>query len=341
MWVDEGAVVWRATRRQASVKRALMGGLVLGMVLALLLVPPSASSADQRLSVVATTGMIADAVREIGGDRVEVDGLMGPGIDPHSYRQTRSDIVAMTRAELVLSHGLYLEAQMEEFLQRLSKRQTVVAVADDLDRDRLLGHEDYDDKRDPHVWMDPALWVEVVTTVRDALIEARPDQAATFRKRATDYIERIEQLGHWATQVTSSVPKEARVLLTAHDAFAYFGRAYAFEVIGIQGISTESEAGLRRIRDLVDLLVEREIAAVFVESSVSERNIRALVEGAASRGHEVRIAGTLYSDAMGPQGSYEGTYIGMIDHNITTIVRALGGEAPAGGMQGRLTEAAP
>ncbi|MFW6323378.1 MAG: metal ABC transporter solute-binding protein, Zn/Mn family [Guyparkeria sp.] len=313
--------------------------MALSALVALLAVP-LVGHAGERLSVVATTGMIADAVREIGGEAVEVKGLMGPGIDPHSYRQTRSDIVAMTRADLVLWHGLYLEAQMEEFLQRLAKRQTVVAVAGGLDRDRLLGHEDYDDKRDPHVWMDPSLWAEVVATVRDAMIEARPDLEATFRDRAGDYLERVERLAQWADEVTSSVPAEARVLLTAHDAFAYFGRAYDFEVIGIQGISTESEAGLRRIRDLVGLLVEREIGAVFVESSVSERNIRALVEGAAARGHEVRIAGTLYSDAMGPKGTYEGTYIGMIDHNITTIVRALGGEAPADGMQGRLTESA-
>ncbi|MFW6021756.1 MAG: metal ABC transporter solute-binding protein, Zn/Mn family [Guyparkeria sp.] len=314
--------------------------MALSALVAMLAVP-LAGHAGERLSVVATTGMIADAVREIGGEAVEVKGLMGPGIDPHSYRQTRSDIVAMTRADLVLWHGLYLEAQMEEFLQRLAKRQTVVAVAEQLDRDRLLGHEDYDDKRDPHVWMDPSLWAEVVVAVRDAMIEARPELEATFRDRAADYLERVERLAQWADEVTSSVPAEARVLLTAHDAFAYFGRAYDFEVIGIQGISTESEAGLRRIRDLVGLLVEREIGAVFVESSVSDRNIRALVEGAASHGHQVRIAGTLYSDAMGPKGSYEGTYIGMIDHNITTIVRALGGEAPADGMQGRLTESAP
>ncbi|MFN2381005.1 MAG: metal ABC transporter solute-binding protein, Zn/Mn family [Guyparkeria sp.] len=301
---------------------------------------PSIGMADSRLSVIATTGMIADAAREIGADRVEVKGLMGPGIDPHSYRQTRTDIVAMTRADLVLWHGLYLEAQMEEFLHRLVKRQTVVAVAEGLNDERLIGHEDYDDKRDPHVWMDPALWTDVVASVRDAMIEAQPGLEATFREGASDYLDRIERLDKWATEVTSSVPDKSRVLLTAHDAFAYFGRAYGFKVIGIQGISTESEAGLRRIRDLVDLLVEREIAAVFVESSVSERNIRALVEGAASRGHEMRIAGTLYSDAMGPAGTYEGTYIGMIDHNITTIVRALGGEVPADGMQGRLSEVA-
>ena len=307
--------------------------------LLVLLAAPLVGQAGERLSIVATTGMIADAAREIGGDSVEVEGLMGPGIDPHSYRQTRSDIVAMTRADLVLSHGLYLEAQMEEFLQRLAERQTVVAVAEQLPRERLLGHEDYDDKRDPHVWMDPSLWAKVVVAIRDAMIEARPDREAMFRERADAYLERIERLGDWAAEVTSSVPDGARVVLTAHDAFAYFGRAYGFEVIGIQGISTESEAGLRRIRDLVDLLVERRIGAVFVESSVSDRNIRALVEGAESRGHAVRIAGTLYSDAMGPAGTYEGTYIGMIDHNITTIVRALGGQAPADGMQGRLAEA--
>ncbi len=331
---------WGGQAASRAATHVLRRGVVALSALVAMLAVPLAGHAGERLSVVATTGMIADAVREIGGEAVEVKGLMGPGIDPHSYRQTRSDIVAMTRADLVLWHGLYLEAQMEEFLQRLAKRQTVVAVAEGLDRDRLLGHEDYDDKRDPHVWMDPSLWAEVVATVRDAMIEARPDLEATFRDRAGDYLERVERLAQWADEVTSSVPAEARVLLTAHDAFAYFGRAYDFEVIGIQGISTESEAGLRRIRDLVGLLVEREIGAVFVESSVSERNIRALVEGAAARGHEVRIAGTLYSDAMGTKGTYEGTYIGMIDHNITTIVRALGGEAPADGMQGRLTESA-
>jgi len=304
------------------------------------LIPGPAVQAGERLSVVATTGMIADAARVVGGGAVSVRGLMGPGVDPHSYRQTRSDIVSLARADLVLSHGLYLEAQMEEFLGRLSRRQTVVAVAEVLPRDRLLGHADYENKFDPHVWMDPAMWGEVVVAVRDALIEARPAEAERFRQRTDAYLADIDRLAAYAERSTGTVPADRRVLLTAHDAFAYFGRAFDFEVIGIQGISTESEAGLRRIRDLVDLLVERDIGAVFVESSVPERNVRALVEGAGARGHAVQVAGTLYSDAMGPTGSYEGTYLGMIDHNVTTIVRALGGDAPVRGMDGRLGEEA-
>jgi manganese/zinc/iron transport system substrate-binding protein len=288
------------------------------------------------LDVVATTGMIADAAREVGGDRVEVTALMGPGIDPHSYRQTRSDIVAASRADLVLWHGLYLEAQLEEFLLKLGERNAVVAVAEDLPRNLLIGHDDYADKHDPHVWMNPNLWSRVVLTVRDALIEADPDNAATYEANAEAYLEALGALANYAMAVLSSVPPESRVLVTAHDAFNYFGSTYGFEVVGIQGISTESEAGLARIRELVDLLVERDIGAVFVETTVSDRNMRALVEGAAARGHEVVIGGELYSDAMGDPGTYEGTYIGMIDHNATTIANALGGEAPERGMSGRL-----
>lgn len=326
----------RETARESSAvgrgRRRLLAAFVM---LAALLSAPLAQAAD-RLAVVATTGMIADAAREIGGEAVSVRALMGPGVDPHSYRQTRSDIVALTRADLVLSHGLYLEAQMEEFLDRLAVRQTVIAVGESLSKDRLLGHADYENKFDPHVWMDPAMWAEVVLSIRDALSEARPGESERFERRAAAYLEEIEALGRYAERTTATVPEDSRVLLTAHDAFAYFGRAYGFEVVGIQGISTESEAGLRRIRDLVDLLVERDLGAVFVESSVPERNVRALVEGASARGHAVRVAGTLFSDAMGAEGSYEGTYLGMIDHNVTTIVRALGGQAPETGMAGRL-----
>ncbi|MFO7582551.1 metal ABC transporter solute-binding protein, Zn/Mn family [Guyparkeria sp.] len=306
------------------------------MSLAGLLCLSGVAQAGERLSVVATTGMIADAVREVGGDRVEVRALMGSGVDPHGYRQTRTDIVAMTRADLVLWHGLYLEAQMEGFLEKLARRQSVVAVAESLPTDDLLSHAEYDDRIDPHVWMDPDLWSRVVLVVRDALIEASPDDADVFRDNADRFRADLAQLADYARRTTATVPDESRVLLTAHDAFGYFGRAYDFEVVGIQGISTQSEAGLSRIRTLVDLLVERDVQAVFVESSVSDRNIRALIEGAASRGHEISLGGELFSDAMGPDGSYEGSYIGMIDHNVTTITRALGGEAPAGGMQGRL-----
>lgn len=293
--------------------------------------------ASEKLQVVATTGMIADTTRRIGGDLVEVKGLMGPGVDPHAYRQTRSDIVALTKADLVLWHGLYLEAQMEEFFHKLEKRGTVVAVTDTLPKALLRGHDDYDDKFDPHVWMDPKLWVYVAERVRDALATQMPEAAAQFEANTVAFLAELNALSDYAENALTSVPQEARILLTAHDAFGYFGQAYGFEVMGIQGISTESEAGLNRIGELVDMLVARQIGAVFVESSVSDRSIRALVEGAAAKGHEVKIGGELYSDAMGAEGTYEGTYVGMIDHNITVISRALGGQAPARGMSGDLT----
>ncbi|WP_247738821.1 zinc ABC transporter substrate-binding protein [Shimia sp. R9_2] len=290
-----------------------------------------------KLQVVATTGMIADTARRIGGDLVAVKGLMGPGVDPHAYRQTRTDIVALTKADLVLWHGLYLEAQMEEFFHKLEKRGTVVAVTDTLPKTLLRGHDDYEDKFDPHVWMDPKLWVFVAERIRDALTEKMPEAAAQFEANTVEFLAELNALSDYAANALTSVPQEARILLTAHDAFGYFGQAYGFEVMGIQGISTESEAGLNRIGELVDMLVARQIGAVFVESSVSDRSIRALVEGAAAKGHEVAIGGELYSDAMGAEGAYEGTYVGMIDHNITVISRALGGQAPVRGMSGDLT----
>lgn len=288
------------------------------------------------LDVVATTGMIADAARVVGGDLAQVTALMGPGVDPHSYRQTRSDIVAMTRAELVLWNGLYLEAQLEDFLLNLGRRVPVTPVAENVPDDRLLRHEDYEGKADPHVWMAPPLWRFAVNATATALSEQRPAEAELFAANAEAYLAELDALDAYAREALQSVPEPARVLVTAHDAFGYFGREYGFEVIGIQGISTESEAGLQRIRALVDTIVERGIGAVFVESSVSDRNIRALIEGAAAQGHEVAIGGELFSDAMGEPGTYEGTYLGMIDHNVTTISRALGGAAPQGGRLDKL-----
>jgi manganese/zinc/iron transport system substrate-binding protein len=286
--------------------------------------------------VVATTGMIADAAARIGGDIVEVTALMGPGVDPHAYRQTRSDIVAMTRADIVLRHGLYLEAQMEDFFADLSRSRNVVAVAETLPKDQLLAHDTYPDKFDPHVWMDPTMWLEVTDSVADALTTTQSGAADAFRVNLDRYRADITAVRDYAARVLATVPESKRVLVTAHDAFKYFGRGFGFEVLGIQGISTESEAGLNRISQLTDTLVTRGIGAVFVESSVSDRNMRALVEGAAARGHEVKIGGELFSDAMGKPGTYEGTYVGMIDHNVTTIARALGGEVPARGMSGTL-----
>lgn len=307
------------------------------LITALSILLASATMAAAQPTVVATTGMIADTARRIGGDQVQVRALMGPGVDPHAYRQTRSDIVAMTRADLVLRHGLYLEAQMDQFFTDLSRRRNVVAVADGLPRDLLLAHEEYENRFDPHVWMVPDLWRHVARAILQALIDTDPDNAELYTANAETFFADLETISAYARDVLATVPPDQRVLLTAHDAFNYFGAAYGFEVLGIQGISTESEAGLARIAELVDLLVERDIQAVFVESSVSDRNMRALIEGAAARGHDVHIGGELFSDAMGEPGSYEGTYLGMIDHNVTTITLSLGGTAPERGMIGQLS----
>ena len=281
-------------------------------------------------SVIATTSMIGDAARRLTG--VEVPSLLGPGMDPHSHRPTRGDILALARADLILWHGLHLEAQLIEVLGELAQKKTVVAVADALPKDLLRTDPAYPDRPDPHVWMDPTLWQQVVAEIGRALTTAGFDVTAT----ASSYATEITALGDYSAQVLNTVPAERRVLVTAHDAFGYFGRAYGWQVEGIQGISTESEAGLVRIAELVDMLVTRKIGAVFVESSVPDRSIRALIEGAAAQGHEVQIGGELFSDAMGADGTYEGTWIGMIDHNVTTIARALGGAAPEKGMNGLL-----
>ena len=297
---------------------------------------PGLATAGTKLNVVATTGMIGDSLRQMGGDAVNVTSLMGAGIDPHGYRATRSDIVAMSRADMVLWNGLFLEAQMMDVLDQLAARKPVIAVAEALAADVLLRHADYEGKPDPHVWMAPELWAEALTPVTEALVTAAPHAEDQIRGQSAAYLASVRAVGAYGTKVLSALPAESRVLITAHDAFGYFGANFGFEVMGIQGISTESEAGLQRIGELVDILVDRKIGAVFVETSVSDRNIRALIEGAAARGHDVTIGGELFSDAMGPEGTYQGTYVGMMDHNFTTIASALGADVPAGGMQGRL-----
>ena len=317
-------------------RRELLGGATAIVALFGMALSTTPALAAEKLHVTATTGMIADAARQIGAENAIVKGLMGPGVDPHAYRQTRTDILALTRADLVLWHGLYLEAQMDAFLRSLALDRRVMAVAEAVPTKLLISHDVYAEKFDPHVWMDPDRWAYVVAAVRDVMINIEPEFTAPLTANAEQHLADIATLSAYAKDVLATVPPEQRVLVTAHDAFNYFGQAYGFEVVGIQGISTESEAGLNRVAELVDLLVNRKVRAVFVESSVSDRNVRALIEGAASKGHTVIIGGQLFSDAMGPDGTYEGTYLGMIDHNVTTITRALGGTAPERGMAGRL-----
>ncbi len=312
-----------------------------GLVVLSLLVVLSASAAAKKLpanyTIVTTCGMVTDIVREVAGDKAKVDGLMGEGVDPHLYKPTRDDVAKLLQADVAFYSGLMLEGRMTDTFLKIARRGTpVFAVTELLDEKFLLEPTEFAGHTDPHVWMDVKGWMAAVKVVARSLGEVDPANAAYFQQNAERYNTQLAKLDDYAKQALASIPKERRVLITAHDAFNYFGRAYEIEVRGIQGISTESEAGVADINKLVDLLVARKIPAIFVESSVSDRNIKALVEGSNSRGHAVRIGGQLFSDAMGKPGTYEGTYIGMIDHNVTTIARALGGQAPARGLHGKL-----
>ena len=282
--------------------------------------------------IICTTGMIADVVSSVVGDQADVVALLGAGVDPHLYKPTRADVVALSRADVVFYNGLHLEGKMSEVLSGLkAKGKIVVAVAEmalqKYPERALVEAGEANIQTDPHLWMSVEAWMDVVEVIADALSAWDPDHVADYRINASGYWETLRLLDMYASKSLATIPEKQRILVTAHDAFGYLGKAYEIEVRGIQGLSTESEAGLRDLEDLVDCIVESSIPAVFVETSVADKNVRALVEGAASRGCMVEVGGSLFSDAMGASGTYTGTYIGMIDHNITTITNALGGHA--------------
>lgn len=290
------------------------------------------------IEIVATVGMISDIVREVAGDRAVVENLIGEGVDPHLYKPTSADVKKLQAADVVFYNGLMLEGKMGDVLVRVARAgKPVFAVTEEILDGGDYVITDEADHYDPHVWMDVQGWIKAVGVVAEALSEFDTSGAESYRSNADSYVAKLEKLDAYAKQVIGSIPEEKRVLVTAHDAFGYMTRAYGLEVRGIQGLSTESEAGVRDVEDLVSFLVEKQIPAIFVETSVSDKNIMALAEGAKAKGHEVVIGGELFSDAMGPAGTYTGTYIGMIDHNVTIIARALGGEAPEKGLNGELS----
>lgn len=294
-------------------------------------------SSSAAIDAVATVGMVADLVRNVGGDRVAVTQMMGSGVDPHLYKPTRDDVQTIIRGDIVFYSGLLLEGKMGDTLEKVGQSKPVFAVTAGIDESKLLEPDDFAGHADPHVWMDVSLWSQAVDVVAEALSEFDPEHAEDYRQRADAYRQRLAKLDAYGKQVIGSIPESSRVLITSHDAFSYLGRAYGLEVAGVQGLSTDSEAGLQHINELVDLIVEKNIGAVFVESSVSQKNVFALIDGAKSRGHQVKIGGELFSDAMGEAGTYEGTYEGMLDHNLTMIARGLGGEAPEAGLNGKLS----
>lgn len=281
--------------------------------------------------------MVTDIVKHVVGERGHVAGLIEAGIDPHLFKPTRSHVKQLSDADLVFYSGLTLEGRMgETFTQLQRSGKSVFAVTESLDKSYLRSPPDFAGHYDPHVWMDVTAWSKCVEHVAECLSKTDPANADEYRANAKAYRAELEKLDEYVRASIQSIPEDQRVLVTAHDAFEYFSRAYGIEVKSVQGVTTESEAGVLDVNRLVDFLVDRKLPAIFVESSVNAKNIQAVIEGAKSRGVTVQIGGELFSDAMGADGTYEGTYIGMIDHNATLIARALGGKAPEKGFQGKL-----
>ncbi|PYI54015.1 metal ABC transporter solute-binding protein, Zn/Mn family [Paenibacillus flagellatus] len=284
---------------------------------------PVFSGEGGKLKVTATIGMITDIVRNVGGARVEAIGLMKAGVDPHLYKATKGDIDKLTQADVVFYNGLHLEGKMASILEKLADKKPTVAVSRNIDKKTLHDMGDGSGQYDPHIWFDVRNWMSATETVRDELIRLDPAHTDEYRRNADAYLAKLRELHEETKTKIASIPEKSRVLVTAHDAFGYFGTAYGIRVMGLQGISTASEAGLKDVSQLRDFLVENRIKAVFVESSVPKKTIQAVVDGAKEKGHTVAIGGELFSDAMGEEGTLEGTYVGMVRHNVDTIVNAL------------------
>ncbi len=280
-------------------------------------------TAGEPLRITCTIGMIADAARIVGGERVQATGLMGPGVDPHLYKASESDLEKLGSADLILYNGLNLEGKMGDLFVKMSRARPTVPVSEGIPDTLLREPPEFLGHYDPHVWFDVAMWRGAVARLRDALIESDAAHRDEFTRNAAAYLDTLAVLDVWCREQMAQVPRERRVLVTAHDAFGYFGRAYDVDVVGLQGISTVSEFGLADVQRIVEMITSRKIKAVFIESSVPRRSIDAVVEGCRGRGHNVAVGGTLFSDAMGAAGTPEGTYVGMVRANVRTIVEAL------------------
>ncbi|MFE6168705.1 metal ABC transporter solute-binding protein, Zn/Mn family [Viridibacillus arvi] len=274
--------------------------------------------------VVTTISQIADAVSVIAGDRVEVKALMGPGVDPHLYKATQGDLSKLESADVIFYSGLHLEGKMLDVFEKMQENdKTVKAISESIEEEKLLGNEMDAKLYDPHVWFDIDIWKTAVHQITDTLSEKYPEYKKEFSENEAIYFKELDDLSTYAKQRIDEIPLNQRVLVTAHDAFNYFGRSLNIEVRGLQGLSTESEYGLKDVRDVVDFLVGNNIKAVFIESSVSDKAMKAVIDGAKEKGQNVKIGGELYSDAMGKEGTEQGTYIGMYKHNVDTIVNSL------------------
>jgi manganese/zinc/iron transport system substrate-binding protein len=282
-----------------------------------------AAGEDGLIHIVTTTGIIADTANRIAGPHARIEALMGPGVDPHLYKASESDVRRLTGAELILYNGLHLEGKMGDILEKVARAKPVAEVTKAIPRGQLRQPPEFKGQPDPHVWFDVSMWKETLTPIAEELTRIDPEHAQEYEANAAAFRQELNELDAWVKEQIGTIPPDQRVLVTAHDAFGYFGRRYGMEVIGIQGISTLSEAGLHDVDRVVSLILSKKVKAVFIESSVPRRTIEAVQAGARARGHEVAIGGQLFSDSLGAAGSPEGTYVGMVRANVNTIVKAL------------------
>lgn len=285
--------------------------------------PQPETNENIKPQIVCTTGMLGDAVKNIVGEHYEVTSLMGPGVDPHLYKATQGDLKALSNADIIIYNGLHLEGKMGEVFEKLENRKQIIVAAEAIPEEQLINNTEFQGAFDPHLWFDVKIWAKVVLHLGNGIIDFNPDLKKDINKNTQAYYELLQDLNTNVVSSIESLDSSKRILITAHDAFGYFGRAYGFKVKGLQGISTVSEYGLKDVSNLVNFITEKEIKAVFVESSVSDRSLKAVIEGCKAKGHEVSIGGTLYSDAMGEENTSEGTYLGMVKYNVNTIVNSL------------------
>lgn len=277
-----------------------------------------------KLNVVTTTSMITDLVKNIGGDAINLEGLMGSGVDPHLYKASEGDVSKLVDADIIFYNGLHLEGKLVEVFEQMSSAtKRPIALADALDKKGLIGSDYFASNYDPHVWFDISYFKQFAQKVTQVLAEQDPDNASIYKQNEVAYLKELDKLQNDVVGVVEALPAEKRILVTAHDAFNYFGEAYQFKVVGLQGLSTATEAGVQDVQKLASFIIENKIKAIFVESSVPRRTIEALQEAVKSKGHNVTIGGTLFSDALGNEGTAEGTYLGMFRYNVKTIVSAL------------------
>tara|TARA_R110002012_G_scaffold283090_2_gene473066 strand:+ start:7913 stop:8821 length:909 start_codon:yes stop_codon:yes gene_type:complete len=281
------------------------------------------NEASTKLQVVTTTTMITDLVQNIGGNYINVKGLMGSGVDPHLYKASEGDVNKIASADVIFYGGLHLEGKLVEVFKKMGSNIKTIAVSDAVDKKTLIGSEYFASNFDPHIWFDVHNWELITQFVVDKLSEANPEHQAEFEKNGAEYLEKLKSLNEDIKTVISTLPEDKRILVTAHDAFNYFGQAYGFEVVGLQGLSTATEAGVQDVQNLATFIIDKQVKAIFVESSVPKRTIEALQASVKSKGFDVKIGDTLYSDALGNAGTEEGTYIGMFRYNVNTIVNAL------------------